>query len=76
MKALPLFLLTSCLSTPPECEDELTKVERACASASVVGSNENKELYDAVREFKQCAGERFKLICSDDGDNNILTIKR
>ena len=75
---LPFIFGCSAIDLPDEtqelCGDKIDLVEAACERASVVGANDNKELYDAIKEFKMCAGKQYKVICSDDGWTNILTI--
>lgn len=74
MKYLLPFL-AACSSVPEECEPQLEKVEQVCDSASVVGKNDNKDLYEAIDQFKLCAGDAYKVICHDDSWQNFLTVE-
>jgi len=77
MKLLPgIALIASCTGIPGECEPQLERAELACDSASVVGENDNRELYKAVDDLKACVGEDVRVVCSDDSWQNILTVTR
>lgn len=74
---LPLALLAAC--TPEyevQCPEETHALEEACNNANVIGSHPNQELHEAVARFKMCAGEQYRVICSDDGETKVLTVTR
>jgi hypothetical protein len=74
---LPLTLLAACTPKYEEqCPKETHALEQACDNANVVGEHPNTELHEAVTRFKMCAGEAYKVICSDDGYTNILSIEK
>lgn len=73
---LPLALASCTPEYEKQCPEETQALEDACDNASVIGEHPNTELHEAVERFKMCAGEAYKVICSDDGETKILTITR
>lgn len=77
MRLLPLLALAACTPEYEEqCPTETHVLERACDDASVIGTHENKELYKAVDDLRSCIGYDVRILCSDDGDQKILTVER
>ena len=72
-----LPLMIGCSQVPEECQPQLARTEQECQSASVIGENNNTELYRAINELKSCVGEEIKVVCSAPSrlTDNRLTIK-
>lgn len=67
MKYLPLALLTSCTDLPEECQPQIDHFEEVCSRSEVIGSNDNRELYEALDRVQACTGDQVHAVCSDPG---------
>lgn len=85
MRLLPTLALTACTkvtsnlpdTTAERCAPQIQQVIDACEGAkSVIGTNDNKELYSAVDAAKQCLGERVRIICHDTGFNRSVSVQQ